>query len=599
MGVLQVIGGLMLLYFVYYYVYQLPLNYLKARRTGFKVYITPFNQTNPFWILGSPIILPFLKRFLPYSVWRAFDLNSYGYEWRDYVAGRTRPSAYVLCSPGPQLDIMLEDPELANIVLTKRRDFPQDPLSQKFLNVVGDNLLSSEGDDWSRQRRIIAPMLNERIMKTVWQESTEQASDMVDTFLEEENGTTTGTIQGLSRIAFNVLQQVGYGIQEKWNEPVHTVPEGHKLIYSEAIRELVHGFLLIAIIRSSSILKLPIMPKTIKQKGYALDDFVAYTQTMLAKERAAALETDQPRTNLLSLMAQIAEKSANAKLTGATIEDRQTMSDNEIQGNLYQFTLAGFDTTANTLAYSVIMLAIEPKWQNWILEEIQAVAKASAPYASYAEVFPRLQRCLALMHETLRRFSPIAHINRYCPREQVVVSNGRTFHIPADTRITNVFQGIHEQESSWGQDQANFLPTRWIPLQSDNIPSTSSGSGAQLPTLRTAPKGAFIPWSTGPRLCPGMKMAQVEFLAIIYTLFKDYRVEASLLDGETVEQARDRLRSVMLDSSPKLTLQMNKPKDAILTWTRRLQDAESSKTSAVPMPVSKVSRRKATRDLQP
>jgi len=64
-------------------------------------------------------------------------------------------------------------------------------------------------------------------------------------------------------------------------------------------------------------------------------------------------------------------------------------------------------------------------------------------------------------------------------------------------------------------------------------------------------------------------MAQVEFLSVIFTIFKDYRVEAVRLDGESSEEAQQRLWKVMLDSEPRLTLQMRKPQNAVMKWTKR------------------------------
>jgi cytochrome P450 len=78
-----------------------------------------------------------------------------------------------------------------------------------------------------------------------------------------------------------------------------------------------------------------------------------------------------------------------------------------------------------------------------------------------------------------------------------------------------------------------------------------------------------MPWSGGPRVCPGQKMSQVEFVAVIATIFKRYTVAPVLEKGETVEAARERLRGVMLDSQPRLTLQMNKPHEVKLKWSRR------------------------------
>jgi hypothetical protein len=64
-------------------------------------------------------------------------------------------------------------------------------------------------------------------------------------------------------------------------------------------------------------------------------------------------------------------------------------------------------------------------------------------------------------------------------------------------------------------------------------------------------------------------MSQVEFVAVIMTIFRRYRVAPILQKGETMQDARERLRKVVNDSQPKLTLQMNKPQDVKLKWSRR------------------------------
>ena len=66
-----------------------------------------------------------------------------------------------------------------------------------------------------------------------------------------------------------------------------------------------------------------------------------------------------------------------------------------------------------------------------------------------------------------------------------------------------------------------------------------------------------------------MKMAQTEFLSVIWTVFSDYRAEPALGEGETLEMGRKRLASVIEDSMPTLTLRMNKPEELKLKWVRR------------------------------
>ena len=64
-------------------------------------------------------------------------------------------------------------------------------------------------------------------------------------------------------------------------------------------------------------------------------------------------------------------------------------------------------------------------------------------------------------------------------------------------------------------------------------------------------------------------MAQVEFVATFATIFRLYRCNPVVEDGETMAQAKERLKDVLQDSQPRLTLQMNRPRAVKLKWTKR------------------------------
>lgn len=158
-----------------------------------------------------------------------------------------------------------------------------------------------------------------------------------------------------------------------------------------------------------------------------------------------------------------------------------------------------------------------------------------------------------------------------------MVIDGKTYTIPADTRCTISLDGIGSQPGCWGSDASKFLPTRWLldasEVEKDSsaeAPKSTSTTGiAATPNLRQPAKGAFLPWSGGPRQCPGMKMAQVEFMAVVYSVFRQHRVEAVQKPGESAFDARRRLRDVTNDSHPHVTLQMNHPRDVVLKWVKR------------------------------
>ncbi|KAF1975362.1 hypothetical protein BU23DRAFT_372740, partial [Bimuria novae-zelandiae CBS 107.79] len=116
----------------------------------------------------------------------------------------------------------------------------------------------------------------------------------------------------------------------------------------------------------------------------------------------------------------------------------------------------------------------------------------------------------------------------------------------------------------WGDDSFEFRPSRWSATES--APARSN-SIAHVPKLEAAgSKESFLPWSSGPRVCPGMKMAQTEFLSVFYTMFSEYRAEPALEAGESLEEGLARMAAVVNDSQPRLTLQMNRPTDLKLKW---------------------------------
>lgn len=114
-------------------------------------------------------------------------------------------------------------------------------------------------------------------------------------------------------------------------------------------------------------------------------------------------------------------------------------------------------------------------------------------------------------------------------------------------------QSMHSNPDIWGSDVSEFKPSRWID---------------DLGNLITPAKGTFLPWSGGPRVCPGMRMAQVEFVATFSTLFHSARCEPLRTEQETDKEARERLVQIMDDSVSKLTLQVRDPAAVKLKWTR-------------------------------
>lgn len=79
--------------------------------------------------------------------------------------------------------------------------------------------------------------------------------------------------------------------------------------------------------------------------------------------------------------------------------------------------------------------------------------------------------------------------------------------------------------------------------------------------------GSYLPWSAGPRVCPGKKFSQVEFVAVLATLLRRSKVRPVLKGAETFADARKRIFDTVEDSRVTITLQIRHPEKVPLIWS--------------------------------
>lgn len=160
-----------------------------------------------------------------------------------------------------------------------------------------------------------------------------------------------------------------------------------------------------------------------------------------------------------------------------------------------------------------------------------------------------------LQFETLRLFTPVLHSTRCTNGTQHVADTNGTHVLPSPMNVFVFQQIIHLDTSIWGTDAAEFKPQRWIDSTTKQLIKPANL------------KEIFLPWSGGPRICPGMKMSQVEFVATIATLFRHATCEPLPVMGmKDPEELRDRLKKIMDESVVQLTVMVNDPQEVQLRW---------------------------------
>lgn len=128
--------------------------------------------------------------------------------------------------------------------------------------------------------------------------------------------------------------------------------------------------------------------------------------------------------------------------------------------------------------------------------------------------------------------------------------------LPPDTFVMTNLVAAHLSPETWGPDPYVWRPERWI----------IKNEGSDSETLLQPPSGSYLPWASGPRICPGKKFAQVEFVAVIALLFQSHRVMPALQDGETFEEASKMILETVEDSEVTMTLGMKHPEKVRLRW---------------------------------
>ena len=240
---------------------------------------------------------------------------------------------------------------------------------------------------------------------TVWNESRSQAQQMLSSFAATTTTSSTAStqavtasntittnlaIEGLRSIAINVLGAAGYGQPRKFGE-VEKASAGMHFTFMEALFSIINNLITSSLV-PPILLSLPFMPKGLQELGKAIVEFPRHQQSMIALERAAM--SDMPKSNLLSTLVRMSDQERHASDTmSSKCTTGSYLTEEELRGNLYLITVAGFDTTSNTLAYALLNIVVYPELQAWLYEEISQVPADM----SYTEAFPKLRRCLALM----------------------------------------------------------------------------------------------------------------------------------------------------------------------------------------------------------
>jgi len=417
-------------------------NYKSAQEIGLPILCSPVYSLDPLWLVTKDLLTPLLKR-LPWGLGDFTNRAYIGWTFSDLYAthARLKSDAFTIVTPG-ELEVYVADPVAADDILSRQRnDFVKSPAKYDLLNIFGQNVNTVNGETWQRHRRITVPPFNERNSGLVWKEALRQSNEVLQSW--EEVGTVKTTTSDAMTLALHVLMAAGFGVSYSFREALHSKPEplsGHTMTYRDALGFVIRNMALVILLRLSQAIRLPkaLYSAKLKEIDHAVNEFKRYLAEMVAKERAALesageAESTVDKSNLMSVLLRSSEQAKEAANASASVSREEEgsqsnsggLSDDEVFGNLFIYNLAGHDTTANTISFAIILLAVYPQWQEWVGEEVDEVFQSQGETDTanwdYEKSFPKLQRCLAMMvchfipHQNLLSLARIHLILRKSP----------------------------------------------------------------------------------------------------------------------------------------------------------------------------------------
>jgi cytochrome P450 len=366
------------------------------------------------------------------------------------------------------------------VLATNSRNFIK-PLSFRtpfFNRLVGNGLLTSEGEFWRRQRRLAQPAFHRERINAYARIMVRDTEEMLATW---RDGEIRDTHRDMMRLTMEVVTHTLFN--------ANVSDDADKV--ARALSILVEPFGSQATLKWILDNRFPTATNRRFNKVAAELDEVIYR--IIGQRRAG---NGQDQGDLLSMLLQ------------AHDEDGSQMTDKQLRDEVITLFLAGQETTALTLVWAWYLLAQHTEIEAKFWQELDEVLGDRTPEA--ADV-PQLKFTEMIAKESMRLYPPAYVVGRESINECEIGG----YHIPPRTQVFMSTWVVHRDPRFFDEPE-KFKPERWTPEFINNLP-----------------KYAYFPFGGGPRVCIGNTFAMMEIVLLLATIAQKYRL--SLVTKHPVE----------------------------------------------------------------
>lgn len=377
---------------------------------------------------------------------------------------------------------MINQPDLIRTVLKDRPDaFPKsNRISEGLRPLLGQSVFLTNGEAWKRQRRIIDPAFEGGRLKDSFPSMVDAAHACADR-LEAQAGQMIECEEITSHVAADVIFRT-----------LFSVPIEHEV--AAQVFDKFRAY----------------------QRAQPLLNLAAFVPLPRWMPRFHSRQTRHTAREIRDLIGRLVAERSRAIAAGTAPDDLATkimttpdpdtgarFDTEEMIDQVAIFFLAGHETSASALAWTLYLLSLYPDWQEKVAEEAQAFDPSDFAAMS------RLKLSRDVFREALRLYPPVPMM----VRETTCPEHFRNREIAPGSQIVVSPWHLHRQERLWDNPD-DFDPSRW---------TTQNGRNCQ--------RDAYIPFSAGPRVCTGAGFAMIEGPLILSMLLQRYRFET--IEGKT------------------------------------------------------------------
>lgn len=376
---------------------------------------------------------------------------------------------------GRRLLIVSDPGAIERVLVDNAANYLKSDQQQRRLKpALGNGLLTAEGDAWRATRRITAPLFSPRVISDLAGDMHRAADEMAARWRgRHDRGVPLDCVEEFQRLTYEIASMTMFS--GALDDDRLAVQANMALYFNTVGR-----------IDLASLLRLPEwLPTPARARARpAMRHFQSIVQRVVAERQGTTEMAD-----LLDRLMHAVDPATGARLSQGAVAD-----------NILTFLAAGHETTANALAWIFYLLALTPDVNELLRAELDTIEAGAALSRTDLN---RLPMTMAVINEAMRLYPPAPFIGR----EAIAADRLGDQEIKPGAQVLISPWIVHRHRALWA-DPDQFRPERFLETPADDLP-----------------RGMFLPFGLGPRICIGKGFAMQEIVTVLAVLLPRFRFQ--------------------------------------------------------------------------